>query len=377
MNENTGIRKEMVKKVRRMVLKVGSSTLTGSDGRLSRVAVERIVSQIAVATRQGIDVVMVTSGAIAAGLGELGIGKRPQDMARLQAAAAVGQCVLMQEYVQAFKKEGLLCAQLLLTNEDLKNRARYLNIRNTLFSLLSQRVIPVINENDTVSTQEIQFGDNDRLSALVTQLLGANVLVLLSDVEGLLALDKSGARSRVSVVESVDAKVEAYAWDSKSKHGKGGMKSKLQAARMVTRSGEATILANGNTERVLEKILSGENIGTLFLPKSGKMAGRKRWIAYFVVPQGRVIVDAGAKTALMDGKKSLLASGIRSVSGDFHAGDTISVCGEDGEEFARGIVAYGCGDLAKIAGKKTNQIYQILQHKMPDEVIHRDNLVVL
>ncbi len=377
MNENSGIRKEMVKKVRRIVLKIGSSTLTGADGRLSRVAVERVVSQIADATRRGIEVVMVTSGAIAAGLGELGIGKRPQDMARLQAAAAVGQCVLMQEYTQAFKKEGLLCAQVLLTNEDLKNRSRYLNIRNTLFSLLSQRVIPVINENDTVSTQEIQFGDNDRLSALVTQLLGANLLVLLSDVDGLLALDKGGVRVRVSVVESVDAKVEATAWDSASKHGTGGMKSKLQAARMVTRSGEATVIANGSTEKVLEKILNGENVGTLFLPKSGKMAGRKRWIAYFVVPQGRVIVDAGAKTALLDGKKSLLASGIRNASGDFRVGDTVSISGEDGEEFARGIVAYGCTDVVKIAGKKTNQIYPILQRATPDEVIHRDNLVVL
>ncbi len=282
----------------------------------------------------------------------------------------------MQEYLSAFKKEKLLCAQILLTGEDLRSRARYLNIRNTLLTLLAQGVVPVVNENDTVSTQEIQFGDNDRLSALVTQLLGAQLLVLLSDVDGLMS-NVDGVRSLVGIVEAINADVESYVWKGSSALGTGGMKTKLEASRMVTRAGEAMVIANGHAKGVLQSIVNGENVGTLFLPKKGKMAGRKRWIAHFVAPRGRLIVDDGAREALKNGKKSLLPSGVRKVVGSFKAADTVSVCGLDGEEFARGIVAYASEDLGKILGKKTQEIFAILEKKSPDEAIHRDNLVIL
>ena len=376
MSEHSAIRKEILKGVHRVVVKVGTSALTGPNGRLSHEAIQRVVSDVAAVRHKNLEVILVSSGAIGAGLGELGVAQRPSQMARLQAAAAVGQCVLMHEYSQAFKNQGLHCAQVLLTNEDLRNRSRYLNIRNTLHTLLAQGVVPVVNENDTVSTQEIQFGDNDRLSALVTQLLGAQLLVLLSDVDGLLRVS-GGVRVRVSLVESIDKDVESYAWEKSSGRGTGGMKTKLMAARMVARAGEAMVIANGQTKDVLQRILQGENIGTLFLPKKGKMAGRKRWIAHFVAPRGRLLVDDGAREALREGKKSLLPTGIRKVVGDFKEGDTVSVNGLDGQEFGRGIVSYASQDLEKIIGKKTHEFSGILGKKTPDEAIHRDNLVIL
>ncbi len=372
-----GIRKEVLKKVRRVVVKVGTSLLTGADGRLSQTAVTRLVGQIAEVRRRGLEVVLVSSGAIAAGMAELGIAQRPKKIPLLQAAAAVGQSVLMKEYFHAFKATGLSCAQILLTNEDLKSRSRYLNIRNTFLTLLGQGVIPVVNENDTVGTQEIRFGDNDRLSALVTQLVAAQLLLLLSDVDGLLRSDARGSKVRVGLVEAGDQNVDSYVWGGSSRLGTGGMKSKLVAARMVTRAGEVAVIADGRNEDVLPKIISGENIGTMFLPKSGKMAGKKRWIAHFVVPRGKVIVDDGARRALLDGKKSLLSSGVREVMGDFKQGDTLGICGLDGEDFARGILAYASGELSGIAGKKSGEIFNILGRKTPAEVIHRDNLVIL
>ena len=376
MKERSGIRKEILKNIRSIVVKVGTGVLCGTDGLLSRKGIDRIVSDIAAVHRKGRQVVLVTSGAIGAGLGELGWSRRPTQMAKLQAAAAVGQCALMQEYVAAFKKEGLICAQVLLTNEDLKSRSRYLNIRKTLQTLLAQGVVPVVNENDTVSTQEIQFGDNDRLSALVTQLLGASLLILLSDVDGLLRRDEGGP-VRVGLVESIDRDAEACVWEKSSALGTGGMKTKLLAARMVTRAGEAMVIANGRTPEILQKILQGDNIGTLFLPKTGKMAGKKRWIAHFVTPRGRLMLDDGACKALREGHKSLLPTGIRKIAGDFSDGDTVSVCGLDGEEFGRGIVRYASHDLSRILGKKTQEIFEVLGKKTPDEVIHRDNLVIL
>ncbi len=376
MSEHSSLRTDILKNAKRIVVKVGTSILTGANGRLCKDAVGRIAADIADLRSRGLEIVLVSSGAIGAGLGELGMRQRPVKMAGLQAAAAVGQGVLMQEYLSAFKKEKLLCAQILLTGEDLRSRARYLNIRNTLLTLLAQGVVPVVNENDTVSTQEIQFGDNDRLSALVTQLLGAQLLVLLSDVDGLMS-NVDGVRSLVGIVEAINADVESYVWKGSSALGTGGMKTKLEASRMVTRAGEAMVIANGHAKGVLQSIVNGENVGTLFLPKKGKMAGRKRWIAHFVAPRGRLIVDDGAREALKNGKKSLLPSGVRKVVGSFKAADTVSVCGLDGEEFARGIVAYASEDLGKILGKKTQEIFAILEKKSPDEAIHRDNLVIL
>jgi glutamate 5-kinase len=372
-----GVRAELLKNIRRVVVKTGTSVLTDSKGLLSHQSVERIVADVADVIGEGKEVILVSSGSIAAGIREMELARRPQKMARIQAVAAVGQCVLMQEYFKAFKKIGLTCAQVLLTNDDLQDRGRHLNIRNTLNALLDSGVVPVVNENDTVSTEEIRFGDNDRLSALLTQLMGADLLVILSDVEGLLKTESDGSKVRVSLVESDDQLAESYVWKGPSHLGTGGMKSKLIAARMLARVGDAMVIANGHSKGMLSDVLKGANVGTIFLPKTGKMAGRKRWIGYFVAPRGKVVVDEGARKALQDGKKSLLARGIQKVLGDFRPGDTVGICDPNEMEFGRGIVGYSSTDLEKVAGKKTEQIAAILGKKTPVEVIHRDNLVIL
>ncbi|HRZ86648.1 MAG TPA: glutamate 5-kinase [bacterium] len=370
------MREEIIGKVKKVVIKVGTNVLAGDDGAIDKRRMQQIVSQIAGLRTKGVEVILVTSGAIGAGIGELRLAERPKTLPKLQAAAAVGQCALMREYYHCFRDEGLHVAQVLLTGDDVKARARHLNVRNTLLTLLEQGVIPVVNENDTVSTDEIKFGDNDKLSALVANLAGAQLLIILSNVEGLIDYAVS-PDAVVPVVESVTKRIEEMCVSRKSALGTGGMSSKLLAARIVNRAGEAVIVASGLRDGVIADIFAGKNAGTLFLPKKGRMAGRKRWIAFFVSPAGSVTVDAGAERALREGGKSLLASGISQAGGAFKAGDTVSIRNLAGEEFGRGIVQYGAKDVDQIKGLKTGEIAHVLGKKPCDEVIHRDNLVIL
>lgn len=328
----------------------------------------------------GYDVVVVSSGAIGSGMGELGIEKRPGTLPELQAIAAIGQSKLISVYDDCFKLHGYHAAQILLTREDFEDRQRYLNTCNTIHTLFQLNAIPVVNENDTISVDEIKFGDNDALSALVTNLLNAELLIILSSVDGLYDKFPTGKSKAavIPVVENVSDEVRQLAFDFKTKRGVGGMQTKLDAASVVTNAGEAMIIANGRADGVLKKIVQGEHIGTLFLPKEEKMTSRKRWIGYTIKPKGTIYVDDGAMHALTKKGKSLLASGIVSVEGVFHKGDTISICGKgNGSIIARGLTNYSSEEIERIKGCSTSHIVKVLGYKLYDEVIHRDNMVIL
>jgi glutamate 5-kinase len=321
--------------------------------------------------------VLVSSGAIGAGLGLLGLTKRPDDLPHLQAAAAVGQAHLIRQYDDCLRKHGYHAAQLLLTANDFKQRARYLNVRNTLLTLFEYGTIPIVNENDTVSVDEIRFGDNDRLAALVANLLHAPLLVILSVIDGLLDGDPEDPASKViPLVEKWDEGLLGLASTSRSSRGTGGMQTKLDAARMATAVGENVIIANGRNPRVLDDILDGKEIGTLFLAQGAALPAWKRWIGYNVTPRGRFVLDEGARRAVEQMGKSLLAIGIKSVEGEFAKGQIVSLVDLQGTEFARGLTNYDSEDVARIAGKRSDSIREILGNVPYAEVIHRDNLVV-
>jgi glutamate 5-kinase len=318
-------------------------------------------------------VTVVSSGAIGAGLRELNLAKRPTDLAQLQAVAAVGQRRLMDAWAAAFAPHKLPVAQLLLTREDVDDRTRYLNLRNTIGAVHELGGIPIVNENDTISTDElarISFGDNDILAALVTNALRADLLVLLSVVDGI--LDAGG--QPVRLVEKLDEARELVRAE-KSALGKGGFNSKLEAARMVTESGEAMIVADGRTERILQRLLDGESLGTLFVPAPRKLSSRSRWIGS-VRPAGVVWVDEGAVRALVDRNKSLLPAGVTKVEGEFARGDVIAIYGADGAPVARGLSNYSAADVERIRGKRTADVRALLADAAYDEVVHRDNLVI-
>jgi glutamate 5-kinase len=329
--------------------------------------------------RQGYEIVIVSSGAILSGLEKLGIKLRPKSLPVKQAAAAVGQSRLIWAYEKAFEAQGLKVAQVLLTQDDLADRKRFLNSRNTLTTLLALDVIPVINENDTVVVEEIRFGDNDNLAGLVTHLIDAQLLVILSDVEGLFTDDprRHPEAVLIPVVTKITAEMERLAKGTATSEGTGGMRSKVLAARTVAGYGVPTIVAGGRRAGVLSEILKGNVIGTLFLPESGKRKSRKQWIAFTSRTKGRLWLDAGAVEALAAKGKSLLPSGIVRVEGRFEGGDAVSCLDPHGREVAKGLVNYASDDLAKIRGAKTGEIAGILGHKDYDEAIHRDNLVIL
>lgn len=376
MNRNLPLRPK------RIVVKVGTGILTGSNRRLNKSWIRQLVGQIAALIKQEIQVILVTSGAIGAGMGTLGLEQRPVFLPRLQAAAAIGQGQLMRIYDLFFKPHGLITAQVLLTREDLSNRRRYLNARNTLLTILSYRAIPVINENDTVSVDEIKFGDNDKLSALVANLVHADLLIILSDVDGLYSsCPKKGAlaskQAVVSVVEKIDAAIEKMARGTKSQVGTGGMAAKVEAAKICCASGIACVVANGKSPNVLLEILANKKIGTLFVPKKEHLVAKKQWIGFSAKLSGQIMVDQGAKQALMEKNKSLLPKGVIMVHGAFSAGDTVSILDADNREFARGRVNYSAPELLKIKGQATSHINAILGYKHEDEVVHRDNLVIL
>lgn len=312
----------------------------------------------------------------------LKLHSRPRFLPQLQAAAAIGQSQLMKMYDTLFKHHGLSTAQILLTREDLSNRKRYLNAKNTLFTLLNYKVIPIINENDTVSVDEIKFGDNDRLSALVATLTQAELLIILSDVDGLYPFParRDGVyvkKTVISRVEKIGSEIERIASAKTSHLGTGGMASKIEAAKICCASGIACIVANGKPSDVLLKILDEEDIGTLFLSKKEQLGAKKRWIGFSAKLGGRIFVDEGAKQALILKKKSLLPKGIVKVSGTFAAGDTLSILDMQNREFARGLTNYSSQELNKIKGQKTDRIQPTLGYKYYDEVVHRDNLVIL
>jgi glutamate 5-kinase len=365
--------------VKTVVVKLGTQLLNDKEGRLDAGYVATVAHQVATLRERGTRVTVVSSGAIGAGLGELKLSKRPTDLAKLQAVAAVGQRRLMDVWAGAFAAHAMPVAQLLLTREDIDDRTRFLNLRNTIHAVHELGSVPIVNENDTVSTDElvkISFGDNDILAALVAHALRAELLVLLSVVDGI--LDAHGRPVRlVERAESARDLVRA----EKSALGKGGFNSKLAAARMLTESGEALVVADGRTPDVLRRILDGEPLGTLFAPPprpggaGRKWSGRSRWIGA-ARPAGTIVVDDGAVRALVEKNKSLLPAGVLRVEGEFERGDVVSIQSPDGRPVARGLTNYAAEDARKILGKKTHEVRSVLGDGAYDEVVHRDNLVI-
>lgn len=372
-------RQTLFDKARRVVIKVGSAVLTDEKG-VDGAVVENLAKEIAFLHKSGREVILVSSGAVAAGRQKLGISNsRDLGIPEKQALAAVGQSVLMHVYDEAFDNAGEKIAQILLTHSDLANRKRYLNVRNTLHSLFRYGVIPVINENDTVSVEELRFGDNDYLGALVSNLIEADMFICLTDVIGLYNGNPStdpDARPIYTVPE-ITPEVEAMAGNVKSALGTGGMQSKIRAAKLVASGGGSSFIGPGKEKDILQLLFSGEMIGTFFLPAKEKLASRKRWIANVIKPKGYVILDQGACAALTDKGKSLLPSGILSLDGDFGVGDSVECRTEGGEVIAVGLTNYSSDDVQLIKGHHSEKIHDILGFKDSDDVMHRDNMVVL
>jgi glutamate 5-kinase len=358
------VHRDPLKAAARVVVKFGTGVLTDSRKQPDPAQLEQLVAQIAAQRQAGREIVIVTSGAVGAGMGALGLEKRPTELAALSACAAVGQSQLMATYAELFTRHGLRVAQVLLTHDDLEHHERHLNARNTLVTLLNRGVVPIINENDAVSFDELKFGDNDKLSALVASLLPADLLVILTTVDGVLENFGKANPKTISVVEHIDATIEKLAGGTKSETAVGGMASKIQAAKIVVRSGIPLVIASGKKKQVLAKILGGEDEGTLFVPQPTKLQGRKRWIAFFHHPKGALIVDDGAKLALREKGKSLLPPGVARCEGDFAAGDVVRICDLNGTEFARGIARF---DSAAVRARKLPK----------EELVHRDDLVIL
>ncbi|HIJ80785.1 MAG TPA: glutamate 5-kinase [Desulfuromonadales bacterium] len=373
------MRNEILKTVKRVVIKIGSRVLTDDDNALDMAIIGRICGEIAELRQRGLQVVVVSSGAIAAGRNELGLSGKPRTIPHKQAAAAVGQMRLMHAYQQALSPHDLKAAQVLLTSEDLGSRQRFLNARATLDALLGFGIIPIINENDTVAVEEIKFGDNDNLSALVTNVAEAHLLLILTDIEGFYTADPrtNPAAKLIPLVAAITRDVEKAAGGSGSSIGTGGMASKIAAAKKAGKNGVATIMVCGKREGVIRATMQGQTVGTLFLPATTGVSRRKHWIAYTLKPSGKVVVDEGARNVLVKKGKSLLPSGVIRVEGRFERGACVRVCGPDGIEFARGLSDYSSGETARIAGCRSSDIEHLLGFHYGDVVIHRDNLVLL
>ena len=371
------VRQEVATGADTVVVKVGSRVLTGGDGLLNIERIRSLAAELAAVADSGRKVVLVSSGAVAAGMGQLGLARRPRDLAQLQAVAAVGQSHLMQAYDQALRTHGRHAAQVLLTADGMDHRTRYLNVRNTILRLLAIGAIPIVNENDTVSVDELQisFGDNDRLAAMVTNLIQAPLLILLSDVDGLYAGDPQDPDVQlIPLVTALDEAIFGLVRDKLTGLSKGGMASKLQAAQMATSAGENVVIASGKRPGVIQEILAGAVVGTLFLPRGQTIQSRKRWIGFAAQPRGTIVVDAGAEQAIVERGRSLLAIGVVEVTGNFIKGDPVVLHGPGGREFARGLTNYSAGEITRIKGGRTDQIALRLGHCPYDEVIHRDNL---
>ncbi len=360
-----------------IVVKVGSNVLTASDGKLDLDRIAQLAEELNTFRELRRDVLLVSSGAVSAGMGRLGLQRRPHDVSHLQAVAAVGQSALVEAYEHALRKHGRHVAQVLLTAEDLADRTRYLNATNTLRALLRYGAIPVINENDTVAVEELQttFGDNDRLAALVANLFDNPLLILLTDVDGFFDGDPSLPESRVvPTVERWTPELLGMVSDRRSLRSKGGMSSKLKAVQLTTTAGGNAIIANGRTPGVLSGIARGQPLGTFFMAQGELVAARKRWIGFAVHPRGRIILDDGAAEAVRQRGKSLLAIGIVDCTGEFEKGDVISLTDLHGRELARGMTNYNTREILLIRRKKTEEIIRLLGHCPYEEVVHRDNM---
>jgi glutamate 5-kinase len=358
------VRSKLLKNASRIVVKLGTGVLTDSRKQPDFAQMEQLVLQIADQSKAGKEMLIVSSGAVGAGMGALGYEKRPADLAELQACAAIGQSRLMATYEKLFGAFGLSVAQILLTHEDLEHHERHLNARNTLVTLLRHGVIPIINENDVVSSTELKFGDNDKLSALVASLLPADLLIILTTVEGVLQNFGKPDPKTIPTIERIDTTLEKIAGGTNSSTAIGGMASKIQAAKIVVRSGIPMVIASGKKKQVLARVLAGHEEGSLFVPQTDKLQSRKRWIAFFHHPKGALFVDAGARKALRENGKSLLPPGVARCEGQFDAGDVVRICDLDGTEFARGIPGFSSEEIKGRALKRV-------------EVVHRDNLVIL
>ncbi|WP_210395825.1 glutamate 5-kinase [Motiliproteus sediminis] len=373
-----GLGRGRLARARRWVVKIGSALLTNDGQGLDEASIRDWVDQIVALKRAGVEVVLVSSGSVAAGMHRLGLTARPQELHGLQAAAAVGQMGLVQTYEALFQRHGMQTAQILLTHDDLSNRKRYLNARSTLGALLSWDVIPVINENDTVVTDEIRFGDNDTLAALVANLVVADALVILTDQLGLFDADprsNPGAKL-IAEARAEDSALDAVAGGSAGALGRGGMATKLRAARLAARSGAATVIVGGRQADVLTRLRAEESLGTLLLPETEPQAARKQWLAGHLQAKGTLVLDAGAVKVLRNSGRSLLPVGVREVSGRFSRGEMVICVDEQGGIVARGLVNYDVADARRIIGQPSSRIPDILGYTGDEELVHRDNLVL-
>ncbi|GAB4261017.1 MAG: glutamate 5-kinase [Methylomicrobium sp.] len=361
------------------MVKIGSSLLTAGGRGLNQQAIAGWVEQMAVLRGRGIEVILVSSGAVAEGMARLGLKVRPKTLHELQAAASVGQMGLVRIFENNFQQHGLHAAQVLLTHDDLSDRQRYLNARSTLLALLRFGVVPVINENDAVATEEIRFGDNDTLGALVANLIEAELLIILTDQEGLFTADPSidPNAQLVSEVSVGDASLDAMAGDSRSGLGRGGMYTKVRAARLASRSGAATVIAAGARLNVIVDVVAGESVGTYMVPGIEPLLARKRWLAGQLQIKGRLELDEGAVRVLREAGKSLLAVGVKNVIGHFQRGELVSCVSAQGMEVARGLINYGSGEVVKIIGRPSTDFERILGYADDEELIHRDNMVLM
>ena len=372
-------RKSIISGVKRVIIKIGSSVLTDKKGSLSESVFDLLAGEISGIKSRGIEVVIVSSGAIASGMKKLGISSKPNEISMKQAIAACGQSALIWNYERAFSSFGLVVAQILLTHDGLADRKRFLNARKTLTTLLDMGIIPVVNENDTVAVEEIMLGDNDNLAALVTSLIEADLLILLTDIEGLYNKDprKNDDAEFISLIERIGDEIESVAGDTLGRTTTGGMITKIQAARTAAAFGVPTIIANGKSGTALIDILDGKDVGTIFLPAKKILTGRKHWIAFTLKSAGELVLDGGAVKAITTMGKSLLPSGIKDVRGKFGVGDSVTCVDESGVAVARGLTSYGSDEIRRIMGMSTKDVEKALGYKFTDEVIHRDDLAVI
>ena len=372
-------KRQHIKKSKRCVIKIGSALLTNDGAGLNMAGITTWVEQISNLRKSGVEIVLVSSGAVAEGMCRLGINKRPETLHELQAAAAVGQMGLIQSYESEFSKYDLHTAQILLTHDDLSNRQRYLNARNTVRSLLDLNVVPIINENDTVVTDEIRFGDNDTLAALVANLIEADYLLILTDQNGLFdrnPREHSDAKL-ISEASADDNSLAAMAEGGAGTFGRGGMATKVSAAKLAARSGTSTLIAAGNEKNIIQRVFAGEELGTMLHAEHNPVTARKQWLAGHLQIKGKLVLDDGAVKKLSESGSSLLAVGVREVQGDFSRGEMVSCVTSDGKEIARGLVNYNAKDVAQIKGKASKEIESILGYVDDAELIHRDNLVLI
>jgi glutamate 5-kinase len=368
----------MSKKFKRIVIKVGTSTITDASGSVDKEYIALLAAQIAGLRAKGAEVLLVSSGAIRAGMDRMGMTERPSTIPEKQAAAAVGQGILMQIYLEAFEKHKTPAAQVLLTREDFGDRRRYLNARNTMLALFRHGVVPIVNENDTVAIDEIRVGDNDNLAALVASNLEADLLILLSDVPGLYNADPSEHPDAgiIPTVAKIDSRIRTIAGGAGSSSGTGGMRTKIEAAVVAMNSGVTMVIADGRRPGVIADVVAEKGIGTTFVAKEECLCSRKRWIAFGAAPRGSITVNDGAKRMIREKGKSLLAAGITEVSGKFSRGDIVKILDAGGNQFARGFVNYNAGEIDLLKGKHSSDFEQVLGHSDFDEIVHRDNMVL-